>query len=211
MEKIRTMKKLFTTVVIVGAFASLGTLFAQAPAPAAPASAAPAPAAAPLTDADLKGAMVPTDRTNGDPSGALTGTATDITVSDAAKGLTLKDVLDQIGANKIGVNLGWTLLCGFLIMFMQAGFAVVETGLCRAKNANHTMMMNFMVYGVGMLAYFLIGFSIQMGGVGAIANLGGAAVLNHETTIHLFGKDFGLFGNDGFFLMHKGTYDVAIM
>ena len=51
-------------------------------------------------------------------------------------------------------------------MFMQAGFAIVETGLCRAKNANHTMMMNFMVYGVGMLAYWLIGFAIQEGGVG---------------------------------------------
>ena len=53
-------------------------------------------------------------------------------------------------------------------MFMQAGFAIVETGLCRAKNANHTMMMNFMVYGVGMLAYWLIGFAIQMGGVGGV-------------------------------------------
>ena len=69
-------------------------------------------------------------------------------------GLTVADVLNQIGANRIGVNFAWTLLCGFLIMFMQAGFAVVEAGLCRAKNANHTMMMNFMVYGVGMLAYF---------------------------------------------------------
>jgi len=46
---------------------------------------------------------------------------------------------------------------------MQAGFAIVETGLCRAKNANHTMMMNFMVLCVGMLAYWLIGFAIQMG------------------------------------------------
>ena len=48
----------------------------------------------------------------------------------------------------------------------------METGLCRAKNANHTMMMNFMVYGVGMLAYWLIGFAIQMGGVGALGTLG---------------------------------------
>ncbi len=36
-------------------------------------------------------------------------------------------------------------MCGFLVMFMQAGFAIVETGLCRAKNANDTMMMNFAV------------------------------------------------------------------
>ena len=207
------MRKLCITLVIVWAFASLGVLFAQAPEPAAaaPAAAAPPAAAVPLTDADLKTVIVPTDRTNGDPSGMITGTATDITVSDAAKGLTLKDVLDQIGANKIGVNFGWTLLCGFLIMFMQAGFAVVETGLCRAKNANNTMMMNFMVYGVGMLAYWLIGFPLQMGGVGAIGNLGGIGILNSETTIHLFGKDVGIFGNVGYFLMHKGSYDVAVM
>ena len=68
-------------------------------------------------------------------------------------------------------------------MFMQAGFAIVETGLCRAKNANHTMMMNFMVYGVGMLAFWLIGFAIQMGGVGAVGNLGGTPVLSGEYTI----------------------------
>jgi Amt family ammonium transporter len=96
-------------------------------------------------------------------------------------------------------------------MFMQAGFAIVETGLCRAKNANHTMMMNFMVYGVGMLAYWLIGFAIQEGGVGAVANLGGTAPLSSEYAITLFGKSFGLFGQNGLFLVHKGTYDVGVM
>jgi Amt family ammonium transporter len=181
-------------------------------APAAMAAAANAPpAGAALTDAELKAAVKATDRANGDPDGSLTGNATDIAVSDPKAGLTLADVLNQIGANRIGVNFAWTLLCGFLIMFMQAGFAVVEAGLCRAKNANHTMMMNFMVYGVGMLAYFLIGFPLQMGGAGAIANLGGTPVLNSELTLHLFGKDFGVIGNTGYLLMHHGTYDVAVM
>ena len=96
-------------------------------------------------------------------------------------------------------------------MFMQAGFAIVETGLCRAKNANHTMMMNFMVYGVGMLAYWLIGFAIQMGGVGGVGNLGGAPPLNTEYAITLFGKPFGLFGQHGMFLTQGGTYDVGVM
>ena len=57
--------------------------------------------------------------------------------------------MNQVGQNEIAINFVWTLVTGFLVMFMQAGFAIVETGLCRAKNANHTMMMNFMVYGVG--------------------------------------------------------------
>jgi Amt family ammonium transporter len=72
-------------------------------------------------------------------------------------------------------------------------------------------MMNFMVYGVGMLAYWLIGFGLQMGGVGGIANLGGAVPLSSEFTINLFGKPFGLFGQHGLFLTQGGTYDVAVM
>ena len=92
------------------------------------------------------------------------------------------------GQNQIAINFVWTLVTGFLVMFMQAGFAIVETGLTRAKNANHTMMMNFMVYGVGMLAYWLIGFAIQEGGVGAVANLGGTARFSAEQTMTLFGK-----------------------
>jgi Amt family ammonium transporter len=206
--------KFVLALAVMSCLAHAGSARAQAPA-AEPSAATPPAAVAvtstAITDADLKGAVKPTDRTNGDPDGSLTGTANDITVSDAKTGLTIADVLNQIGANKIGANFAWTLLCGFLIMFMQAGFAVVEAGLCRAKNANHTMMMNFMVYGVGMLAYFLIGFPLQMGGAGAVANLGGTPVLNSEFTLHLFGKDIGLFGNTGYLLMHRGTYDVAVM
>src|SRR6476619_5528177 len=95
-------------------------------------------------------------------------------------------------------------------MFMQAGVAIVEPGLARAKNANHTMMMNFMVYGVGMLGYWLIGFAIQEGGVGAVANLGGTAQLNSEFAIHVFGKDWGLFGQKGI-MLGGATYDVGVM
>ena len=105
-------------------------------------------------------------------------------MADAKKGLTIQDVVNPVGQNQIAINFVWTLVTGFLVMFMQAGFAIVETGLARAKNANHTMMMNFMVYGVGMLAYWLIGFAIQEGGVGAVANLGGTAPLSSEFAVH---------------------------
>jgi Amt family ammonium transporter len=185
--------------------------------PAAPASTA-APVA--ITDADLKAIPAPDAkaRAQGDPDGSLTGNVSDITVADPitdktpkAKGLTIGDMANQIGQNKIAVNFVWTLVCGFLVMFMQAGFAVVETGLCRVKNANHTMMMNFMVYGVGMLAYWLIGFAIQEGGVGAVANLGNSPVLSREFVVTLFGKSFGLWGQGGYFLTHGGAYDIFVM
>lgn len=199
----------------VSALFSCLCLFAQAPPPGpatAPATASK-PAPVPITDADLKGVDTPKPevKAKGDPDGSLTGNASDVSVSDSKKGLTAADLVNQVGQNKIAINFVWTLIAGFLVMFMQAGFAVVETGLCRAKNANHTMMMNFVVYGTGMLAYFLIGFAIQMGGVGAIGNLGGTAPLSAEYVVNLFGKPFGIFGQNGFMLMHGGAYDVAVM
>jgi Amt family ammonium transporter len=166
-----------------------------------------------ITDQDIKNTATPAAdaRAKGDPDGSLTGNVSDIVVADSKKGVTIQDALNQIGQNRVAINFVWTLITGFLVMFMQAGFAAVETGLCRAKNANHTMMMNFMVYGTGLLAYWLIGFAIQMGGVGALGTLGNTGVLNGEFAFKLFGKDFGLWGQNGVFLMHKGTYDVAVM
>ena len=208
-----TTKRLLLVLTVVLCIAPLG--FPQTPAApaAAPPAVAPAPTPKPITDADLANAPVPAAdaRAKGDPDGSLTGTAGDVTVTDAKKGITIGDLANQVGQNKIAINFVWTLVTGFLVMFMQAGFAIVETGLCRAKNANHTMMMNFMVYGVGMLAYWLIGFAIQMGGVGAVANLGGTPPLSAEYAITLFGKSFGLWGQNGLFLVHKGTYDVGVM
>src|SRR4051812_43366467 len=143
-----------------------------------------------------------------DPTGALTGTAKDVTVKDA-KNPTLGEVMDNVGHNKIAINFVWTLMAGFLVMFMQAGFAMVETGFTRAKNAAHTMTMNFMIYPIGMLGFWICGYALQMGGVGAVGALGGTAPLNHEFTINLFGHPFGLFGVKGFFL-NSSTYDVGV-
>src|SRR5882762_6699407 len=207
-----TTKRLLTFLLVALCLGPLG--FAQGPAAAPAVAAAPAtPAPKPITDADVANVPVPTAdaHAKGDPDGSLTGNASDVTVSDSKKGLTIGDLVNQVGQNKVAINFVWTLVTGFLVMFMQAGFAIVEAGLCRAKNANHTMMMNFMVYGVGMLAYWLIGFAIQEGGVGAIANLGGTAPLSSEFVVNVFGKPFGLWGSGGFFLMHAGSYDVFVM
>jgi ammonium transporter, Amt family len=173
------------------------------------ADAAPSASAAELKDAAGK---APTTATlaAGDPGGALTGTISDVPVSDAKAGLTLSDVANQVGQNKIGINFTWTLVCGFLVMFMQAGFAMVESGLCRVKNANHTYMMNFFVYGCGLFAYWILGFAIQMGGAAGNGNLGGLQPLASEHTLSLFGTNWGIFGQSGMFLTGH-SYDVGVM
>ncbi|MEA4909350.1 MAG: ammonium transporter [Chloroflexi bacterium] len=65
----------------------------------------------------------------------------------------------------MSINAFWVLLAGFLVFFMQAGFALVETGFTRAKNVAHTMMMNMMVFCIGAVGYWLTGFAFQFGGV----------------------------------------------
>jgi len=121
------------------------------------------------------------------------------------------ELANMVGQNRIADNFIWTLVTGYLVMFMQAGFALVETGFTRGKSANHTMMMNFMVYGLGMLGYFIAGFAFQFGGLGGLSTLGGGTALASagEVTLWLGDKPFGLFGTNGFFLA-GGTYDVAI-
>jgi len=176
---------------------------------AARAEAAPSASAAALKDAAAK---APTAATlaAGDPGGTVTGTINDVPVSDSKAGVTLGDVANQVGQNKIAVNFTWTLVCGFLVMFMQAGFAMVEAGLCRVKNANHTYMMNFFVYGCGLFAYWIIGFAIQMGGAAGNGNLGGLAPLTGEHTLSLLGHTWGIFGQTGMFLSGH-SYDVGVM
>jgi Amt family ammonium transporter len=142
--------------------------------------------------------------------GATTGapTADDMKNMAAAEPLAAK-LADVVGHNRIATNIVWTLVCGFLVMFMQLGFAFAETGFTQAKNASHTMAMNIMIYAIGLMGYWTCGFAIQMGGVGGVASLGGGTVLNGEFVINLFGKEFGLFGTKGFFLS-GGTYDVVV-
>ncbi len=112
-------------------------------------------------------------------------------------------IAKAVGVNRAGINMMWTLLCGFLVMFMQAGFALVETGLTRAKNVAHTMSMNFMVYAVGMLGFFFVGYAVMYGGIGASFFGNDASLLASEFKIKLFGKEFGLFGYEGFMLMGR--------
>src|SRR5256886_4831037 len=103
-------------------------------------------------------------------------------------------------ANTVAINFVWTLVAGFLVMFMQAGFAMVETGFTRAKNAAHTITMNFMVYGIAMLAYWVVGFALQAAGGGALCVLGGSAHLGPRGFITTSGQAWGPFRATRFFL-----------
>ena len=143
----------------------------------------------------------------GDPNGSTTGAARDLAAATSGQP-TLQELASELGHTKIAINFVWVLVACFLVMFMQAGFALAETGFTRAKNAAHTMAMNFMCYGLGMLGFWTCGYALMMGGVGNVAALGGTAPLNSEYTITIAGHTLGLFGTKGLFL-GGDTYDVG--
>ncbi len=61
------------------------------------------------------------------------------------------------------INIVWTCIAAFLVFFMQAGFAMVEAGFTRAKNAVNILMKNLMDFSVGTIAFFVVGFGLMFG------------------------------------------------
>ncbi len=80
------------------------------------------------------------------------------------------------------INVVWTCVAAFLVFFMQAGFAMVEVGFTRAKNAVNILMKNLMDFSVGTLAFFLVGFGLMFGDKGGGGLLGTSLFALNGTT-----------------------------
>ena len=144
-----------------------------------------------------------------DPSGTKTGGLGNITDPTPDTPLTIDDLGNILGQTRVAINLIWVMFAMFLVMFMQAGFALVEAGFTRAKNAGHTVMMNLMVYGLGVLGFLAVGFALQMGGSGGnVAAFGGGTNLDCQLGLTIGDQKWGFLGCTGFGLAGN-SYDVA--
>lgn len=114
-----------------------------------------------------------------------------------------KDVIEHTG---ISMNILWVVIGAVLVIFMQAGFALVETGFCRAKHAAHVVFTNFAIFGLGFVAFFCVGYGLAFGAV-SIPALGVAKPLGNLLG---FGAHGGVISHAGFF-MGGHAYDVGIL
>src|SRR5947207_10980770 len=229
---VKRFLSVFGLIVIAWMLVTRPVLAEEAPAPgAAPPAAQAAPAPAPklptyftATSPDPKTTPWP------DPTSANSGvwaTPAGDGKGDIPEKLSIQDVYDRMAHNLYSINFVWALVTGFLVMFMQAGFMLVETGLCRAKNSSHTAGMNFMIYPLGGIAFFIYGFAIGWGNwwngpvpPGWYASLGpGLSVLNGGigigAAVDAAGKatgayTYGLLGTTGWFL-NGVVNDAAVM
>ena len=74
-----------------------------------------------------------------------------------------KKLEETVLSNKIALDTVWTLLTAFLVFWMNAGFALVESGLCRAKNTVNILAKNFIVFAISSIAFYIIGWGIMFG------------------------------------------------
>ncbi|MET0909982.1 MAG: ammonium transporter [Ilumatobacteraceae bacterium] len=108
----------------------------------------------------------------------------------------------------LGLNNLWIIIGAVLVIFMQAGFALVETGFCRAKHAAHVVSTNFAVFGLGFVAYFLIGFPIMFSNFTYPGYFGLDSPMSPDRLIG-FGDWTFLWGRSGFALSGV-AYSVPI-
>jgi Amt family ammonium transporter len=140
----------------------------------------------------------------GDPTGARTGNGTDVSQPEKPASR-IDGVLNELGHSKIALNFVWVFLGGCLVFFMQAGFALLETGFCQQKNALQVMMTNFMIFGIAVIAFYFIGFGLMFGGIGPLKMFGGGPILTRELSV----GGWGIIGGKGFALSGP-AYDVGI-
>ena len=115
-------------------------------------------------------------------------------------GISLVAQADEVAALGGQINMLWVVIGAVLVIFMQAGFALVETGFCRAKHAAHVVSTNFAIFGLGFVAFFLVGFPLSLsaldmtgyfGGLGAPV---GSPLIGSDNWIFLFKGGWGLSG-----------------
>lgn len=79
---------------------------------------------------------------------------------------------EMIDALNVGLDSMWVVIAAFLVFFMNAGFALVESGFCRRKNAVNILAKNLIVFGIATIAYWMIGFGFMFGDDGGNNVLG---------------------------------------
>jgi Amt family ammonium transporter len=74
---------------------------------------------------------------------------------------------------KVAVDTAWTIVTGCLVFFMNAGFGLIEAGLCRRKNATMILSKNFVVFAIAALGFYFVGFGLMFSDGGFLGSAGG--------------------------------------
>jgi Amt family ammonium transporter len=119
-----------------------------------------------------------------------------------------EDPLEAAAAVGGSLNMLWVIIGAILVIFMQAGFALVETGFCRAKHASHVVSTNFAIFGLGFIAFFLIGFPLSLSALDMSGYFNG---LGAAVGSPLLGDGNWIFFFKGGWAMSGGGIDAGVL
>ena len=85
------------------------------------------------------------------------------TATDADFAGSLEALKTNASAMRTGLDTVWTLVTAMLVFWMNAGFAMVESGLCRAKNCANILAKNFIVFAASTISFWVIGWGLMFG------------------------------------------------
>jgi Amt family ammonium transporter len=105
--------------------------------------------------------------------------------SEETSAPTAEQITELLQSPKVMIDTVWTLIAAMLVFFMNLGFAMVESGLCRAKNCVNILAKNFIVFGISSLAFLILGWGL------------------------MFGDGSSLFGTQGLFFLHGADNSPA--
>jgi len=94
---------------------------------------------------------------------AFLGWAATAVAQEPAAAVFTQDMADAIAGQKVAMDTMWVMIAAFLVFFMNLGFALVESGFCRAKNTVNILFKNFVVFAVSSLAFLLVGYGLMFG------------------------------------------------
>jgi len=92
--------------------------------------------------------------------------------------------------NRVALDTVWVLLSAFLVFFMNLGFAMVESGLCRSKNTVNILAKNFIVFAISSIAFYISGWGLMFGDGNGFIGLKGLFVVSGTDNSPLSGAQY---------------------
>ena len=94
----------------------------------------------------------------------LVAAVTGVFAADGSQAVVTRAALDELKSSMaVGIDTVWVLFTAFLVFFMNLGFAMVESGLCRAKNTVNILAKNFIVFAIASISFWIIGWGLMFG------------------------------------------------
>jgi Amt family ammonium transporter len=102
----------------------------------------------------------------------------------------VSELSTKLANTKVAMDTVWVLITAFLVFWMNAGFALVESGMCRVKNAVNILSKNFIVFALSSLAFYVLGWGVMFGDGNGFMGLKGLFMLSGADNSPATGSDY---------------------